>query len=176
MREYSVKRDSVCFSKYEKGRRDPFYKYSGPALDLIWAVMQTTHTPASTGCSVCVCVSLGGWGIGCQGDSDISGPTPCCPQFSLDKSEKMLSRGPANLQSLSLAFSHSLPLLLIISVFLSLHGDCGNFLFLISASHCTRLNNFSFLPLVSFSLICAFFSPQAPVQPSPPSPLLYSAS
>lgn len=122
MREYSVKRESVCFSTHEKGRRDPFYKYSGPALDLIWAVMQTSHTSTSTGCCVCVCVSLGGWGIGCQGDSDISGPTPCCPQFSLDKSEKMLSGGPANLQSLSLTFSHSLLLLLIISIFLSLHG------------------------------------------------------
>lgn len=89
-----------------------------------------TQSPASTGCCVhrvcmCVCVCAcrggGGWRIGCQGDSDISGPTPCCPQFSLDKSEKTLCGGPANLQSFSLVLSHlSLPLPPA-AVFLCLH-------------------------------------------------------
>ena len=116
----SVKESQNGFSTCEKKKEGHCYKFPRPALDLIWAGMQTTHRSSlnrvlRVECEcmracvcACVCVCVGGWRIGCQGDSDISGPTPCCPQFSLDKSEKTLCGGPANLQSRSLSLSLSL--------------------------------------------------------------------
>ena len=161
-----MKESQNGFSTCEKKKEGHCYKFPRPALDLIWAGMQTTHRSslnrvlrvececmrACVCACVCVCVCVGGWRIGCQGDSDISGPTPCCPQFSLDKSEKTLCGGPANLQSrsLSLSLSLSLPpscprLFLFLSSlsFFSRHQRRRTFLFVISTPHCTNHYNFT---------------------------------
>lgn len=105
------------------------HKLSVAITDAIWPKMQTIHQPGHSRMQlhmcVCVCVQTGGWGIGCHGDSDTLDPTPCCPQFSLDKAEKMLGGRQANLPSLSpffLRLSFLPPPFPFRSLFLSLWG------------------------------------------------------
>ena len=160
----SVKESQNGFSTCEKKKEGHCYKFPRPALDLIWAGMQTTHRSSlnrvlRVECEcmracVCACVCVCVWaaeGLVAREILTYRAPLPAALSLASTSQRKRFAAARLiyNL-ALSLSLPPSLPpsrprLFLFLSSlsFFSRHQRRRTFLFVISTPHCTNHYNFT---------------------------------